>query len=269
MCRSTPRPAGCAGNHPRRLRLRAFLLFAAIAFAAEASAVTLSRIGHGGARTWSQPGTNPCGNLCQPDWALARMRRLMPPEVHDELARRLATSVPAKRYRVATGDRIIAMSYAKGGVPFLEVAERMAQFPPAVRYEALGYSVVHDDFLYRFVRIAACGNWALIVAPLGARPAVVWSEAVGWATAPGIGDVLYGDHSLIGRGGTVPHPQPPFGPWLLQEFPTLVIGSRETPPLPPGIRLRQEIPTSAPLPGAVLLLASGVALRPPAAPAPR
>lgn len=213
------RAAGRSGDAARRLRRRAgtLVLLAAFAFAAETPAVT---VGPGGLRTWSHPGTNPCRDLCHPDWALARMRPLMPPDVHDELVRRLGASIPVGRYYVSTGDRILAMSYAKRGVPFLELVERIAQFQPEVRYEARGYAVAHDGLLYRFVRIAAGGNWALIVAPLVVQPAVVWSNAPVRLAVPGLGGVLFGGRAITGSGGAVLLAQPPRGYPLLHTLPT-------------------------------------------------
>ena len=218
------RAAGRFGEAPRRLRRRAgaLVLLAALAFADETPAVTIAP---GGTRTWSQPGTNPCRDLCHPDWALARMRALMPRDVHDELVRRLAASVPVGRHYVSTGDRIVAMSYAKRGVPFVEIAERVAQFPSEVRYEARGYAVAYDGLLYRFIRIAACGNWALLVAPLAMPPAAVSPDSPLWLGVPGIGG---------------------FGTVLL---PHKLLGDPQ----------RQEFPTSMPPPATLVLLASAVA----------
>jgi hypothetical protein len=66
------------------------------------------------------------------------------------------------------------MSYAKGGEPFVDFSRRVAHFPPGVDYPARGHAVMHQGVLYRFVQIAACSNWALIVAQdPGAVPAVL------------------------------------------------------------------------------------------------
>jgi hypothetical protein len=125
-------------------------------------------------RPWTRPGANPCNGVCGDRWALERMRNVMPAEVHDELARRFDAGEAQTDYLVGTGDDIRAMSYAKGGEPFVDFSRRVAQFPPGVDHPARGHAVMHQGVLYRFVQIAACSNWALIVAQdPGAVPAVL------------------------------------------------------------------------------------------------
>lgn len=144
-------------------------------------------------RPWTRPATNPCRELCGARWALDRMHGLMPVELHEELARRMHAGDATTEYLVATGDDIRAMSYAKEGVPFVDFSRRVAQFPQDVRYPAHGYFVAHDGLLYRFVRIEACGNWALIVEHDGAAPRVLsWLSFDRLMLLSELGDVIIG-----------------------------------------------------------------------------
>ena len=174
-----------------------FLLLAALGpglVGADASAVTL---GTGTPRPWTTPGTNPCRDLCGAEWALDRIRTVMPANIHAELARRLEAGDAAVPYQVTTGDLILAMSYAKAGTPYMDFSNRVAQFPPDVRYPARGYAVLQDGMLYRFVQVAACGNWALIVERM---EAAVPTLGAGPLLLPGPGGALLGGGG-IGRGG--------------------------------------------------------------------
>lgn len=123
----------------------------------------------GEARPWTHPGTNPCGSLCERDWALEQMvsAGIIPDAVHSLLRQEITDGQPVAYY-VASGDRIAAMTYAKNGIPFLDPSPRIAQFPEDRSYESAGYFVSHGGTGYWFVRIDYCGNWALILSPMTA-----------------------------------------------------------------------------------------------------
>lgn len=142
---------------PDRKR-RAFLLALGLAVAGRgAGAVT---IGAAGPRPWTTPGTNPCGGPCDRDWALGQMRQAMPAEVHAELTRRIAAGEPSVADAVATGDRIVAMSYAKDGVPYVELSERVARFPAgcAISPAAMSSSTTGRPGVLSASRPAATGR---------------------------------------------------------------------------------------------------------------
>ncbi len=164
-----PTPKDAAALHGRRARpatrsvartLALLLALAPAAFPQGAAAVT---IGLAEPRPWNGADTNPCGGLCDARWALDRMQGHMPPEVHRGLQRQIDTGEAAQEYTIVTGDDIRAMSHARAGVPFVDGSRRVARFPNGISHPALGYFVGHDGLTYRFVRIAALGNWTLIV----------------------------------------------------------------------------------------------------------
>lgn len=130
-------------------------------FAGDARAIT---IGWWNARPWTSPGTNPCGDLCDRDWALGAMEHLLPGQVAAAFRELIRETEPVP-YAVSTGDTILAMTYAKGGTPFVDRTWRIADFADGVTYDSAGYFVHEDDVTYRFVRVEACGNWAIIIAP--------------------------------------------------------------------------------------------------------
>ena len=194
-CRTACRPRPVF----RQVRLALLLaILAPIPVAAGASAATLDLRSP---RPWTAPGANPCDGACDARWALERMRVVMPPEVHAELARRVDAGHGLAPFRVATGDRIRAMSYARDGVPFVEFARRVAQFPEGTTYAARGFVVLDDGVLYRFVQVAACGNWALIVErPVAGFGGGFWSGAGRYFASGG----AFGGGGISGGGGTLP-----------------------------------------------------------------
>ena len=88
-----------------------------------------------------------------------------PKSVLSELQDRIRKTDPLP-YFVSSGDMIVAMTYAKRGVPYVDESPRVAAFQEGVAYRAEGYLAHAADWIYRFVRVEKCGNWTMIVQPL-------------------------------------------------------------------------------------------------------
>lgn len=217
-----------AGRGMRRLEsLIAFLLcIFFIAHWTEASAATLGRT-EPVARPWTTPGTHPCNDLCDRDWALAKMRDFLPAEAYRQLEQLTLYGTPAEYY-VSSGDTILAMTYSNGGIAYMDPSLRIARFPEGTSYHASGYLAVVDDTGYRFVRIDLCGNWALIVGPSGGM--LSSGEIVpgidGGLRDLVIGSVFGGIYGGIYGGTLVPHTggRIPLAPFL-------VVPGRPQPPV--------------------------------------
>ena len=180
----------CAGSAAVRAAPPLALVLAGL-LGATASAVTIPA---NEPRPWTHPATHPCGELCGARWALDRMRSVMPAEIYDELARRIGAGETPTDFAVDTGAQIRAMSYARDGTPYMDYSRRVAQFPQGVAYPSRGHFVMRDGVRYRFVQIAACGNWALIVEQDGTAPPALLSAI--WPERPwllgGLDDVILG-----------------------------------------------------------------------------
>jgi hypothetical protein len=125
-----------------------------------ASAAT---IGAGGPLAWLKPEAQPCAELCDAGWALDRMRGVMPQAVHAEFRRRIDAGQPMTHGEVASGDLILAVSYASAGIPHVDLTRRVARFPEGVHFPADGHAVGHEGLEYRFVRVETWDNWALVI----------------------------------------------------------------------------------------------------------
>ena len=115
------------------------------------------------ARAWRNPGTNPCGLLCDREWALEEMvsAGVLPHPVSEKLRHAIDESEPVPFY-VSSGDEIAAMTYAKNGTPYLDPSPRVAQFADGESFRSEGYFVTDGEAGYWFIKIEHCGNWALL-----------------------------------------------------------------------------------------------------------
>lgn len=207
-------------------------------------AATLGQAGPA-ARPWTTPGTNPCNDLCDRDWALAGMREFLPTAAYRQLEWLTRYGTPAD-YHVSSGDTILAMTYSKGGIAYLDPSLRVAQFPEGTSYHSVGYLAVVDDTGYRFVRIDLCGNWALIVESSGGMSSLDEIQPGLEKQLSRVGDPVIG--SVIGSidGGN--------------DGGVLVPGTGGTPP-PPFVTVPGHIPPpvlTIPVPAALYLLGTAL-----------
>ena len=206
-------------------------------------------------RPWSNPGTNPCRDLCPEDWSIERMRDagVLPGDLLEML--QLA---PPAAYPVEDGDLIVAMTYARDGRPYLDTEHRIADFE--LPYKAYGYSAIWRGRVWRLLKVEACGNWALLVSgPTVAesirpgRPGLVVPISLpsggGSAGGAGGGGGGAGGGSGGGGGGSRPVPIPIFLPG--------VPPGPEVPSLPPT-----PIISPISLPGTLGLLIAALAALP-------
>ena len=183
-------------------------------------------------RPWTNPGANPCRDLCPEAWSVEQMRDagVLPGDLLAAL-RQAATA----DYPVQDGDLIVAMTYAKDGQPYLDTEHRLASFD--VPFHAHGYSIVWRGRMWRLVRVTACGNWALLVSgPIvaesitPAKPSLLTPAAIPPSGGPAVGGGGFGGGGGgSGGGGSRLVPIPIFLPGTPPEVPTLP----KTPIIPP------------------------------------
>ena len=151
-------------------------------------------------RPWTNPGANPCRDLCPEAWSVEQMRNagVLPGDLLAALRQ-----APTADYPVQDGDLIVAMTYAKDGRPYLDTEHRLASFD--VPYHAHGHSIVWRGRMWRLVRVTACGNWALLVSgPFMAEsitpgPGLLTPAAISSSVGPAVGGG--GGFGAVGGGG--------------------------------------------------------------------
>jgi hypothetical protein len=215
---------------------------------------------------WNGPGPASCNAACDRGWAFDKMRAVMPHQVFTHLRKHIHTDSQAADYPIATGSVIVAMSYVKDGSPAIDFTRRVAQLPAGIDYAAEGHAVEHDGRIYRFIRIAASGDWALIVDMPG-RNVVARSNSASnrrdgmshWGGTPAAGGgSASGGSALGGEAPLVVGRLPVAQPGLPGE-PGSLTGPLPTGAEPPPTSSLPNSPLPIPLPGTLGLLAAGAA----------
>ena len=243
-CFASRRPRGAV---PTAL---AFGLLAGALSPALAAPAALATAGAGTPLAWLSPQAQPCAELCDADWALDRMRGAMPQSVHAEFKRRIDAGRPMRHAEVASGDVILAVSYANAGIPHVDLTRRVAKFPDGIQFSAEGHAVTHDGMAYRFVRVQTWDNWALIIdAPRGSASGPASGTTYTGPGHPGAA-AGGGDIAGIAGGGGGGGAARGAGPRIpgLDPAPPVTLLPPPTPPMP------------VPLPGGLALLAGALTL---------
>lgn len=195
--------------------------------------------------TWSGPGPNACnteGDHCSLEWA--RQQLSVKQQAEFSLARKRN---PLPQYLpIYDGDVIPLMAYAKGGVPHMDRRGTLATIDAPE--SAWGWQM--DG--WTFVRIDACGNWAVVVTGKAKRLADA-SLVLAAGTVIPRGGLGSGGGGFGGGGGGAGGGTPPICIVCLPVvIPPVIVPPIEPPP-----------PAPIPLPatGWLLLLALGFLFR--------